>query len=907
MTSTRLNLSEGQTCFFSVRAVLGETPGEAASSDGITVDLTAPQSWVQALPDESALEVFAVSWVGQDALSGIGLYDIQVRTGGGPWTDWLTDTALTTSNFAGTNGQTYSFRSRVRDLAGNLEAYPMAADAQTTVRLPLPPDVAWVHDGLEEDVDWWTDATGLSANWAAVAGADAYQYAVGTTPGGTDVVGWATTGSQTTLTLDDLSLTEGQVYYVSVRAIVDGGPGSATSSDGTTVDTGSPTSSVEPLPAVSAPSFAVSWSGHDAVSGIQYYDIQVTEDGRRWNDWLAQTTLTTATYPGEDGRTYAFRSRARDQAGNWEEYPETADAQTTTGPPPPMVAWVQDGPGDDLDWTNSTTTLEANWAATPEADGFEYAIGTSPGASDLIDWTGVGTQTSMSRSDLLLNAGWSYYVSVRATAGEVYGEATSSDGITVDANAPSSYVEALPEQASATDFTVSWTGTDHLSGISHYDVQVKIGNGDWGDWLTGTALTSAEYAGTIDHAYSFRCRAWDLAGNVESYPTDPDAGTIVTCNYSYVSQWGESGHDPGQFDYPNGLALDLDSNVYVTEANNHRVQKFDQDGNFLATWGSFGNGDGEFNFPAGIAVDDSGNVYVADIGNHRVQKFSPTGTFLRTWGSFGTEEGQFRWPRGVAVDEAHYVWVADSGNDRIQKFTSGGVLVDTWGSLGGNPGEMSSRKELPSLLQESSTWPTSTTIACRHSPPTECSCRPGGSSDRSMGCSTRPNTWLETRPGTSTSRSSGVAASRSSRRTACFLPSGAPRARGTGSSRIPWGSGSIRTGLCTSWTRATIGCRSSGPRAPDPPSGAGRPRVRASSTNGSTGPVKPCALARSTGRASASCSAILERLESVSTPRAARAASSPCCACPPKMKPRRTATPDATLSPLERFPWHPGA
>ena len=56
---------------------------------------------------------------------------------------------------------------------------------------------------------------------------------------------------------------------------------------------------------------------------------------------------------------------------------------------------------------------------------------------------------------------------------------------------------------------------------------------------------------------------------------------------------------------------------------NHRIEKFDREGNFITQWGGFGNGDGQFNFPYGIAVDAKGSVFVVDSGNTRVQQFMP--------------------------------------------------------------------------------------------------------------------------------------------------------------------------------------------------------------------------------------------------------------------------------------------
>jgi DNA-binding beta-propeller fold protein YncE len=91
-------------------------------------------------------------------------------------------------------------------------------------------------------------------------------------------------------------------------------------------------------------------------------------------------------------------------------------------------------------------------------------------------------------------------------------------------------------------------------------------------------------------------------------------------------------------------------------------------GIFLSTWGSSGSGSGQFNQPTDVATDGSGNVYVADAGNDRIQKFDARGTFLSTWGSHGSANGQFNQPTGVATDGSGNFYVADFTNNRVQKF-----------------------------------------------------------------------------------------------------------------------------------------------------------------------------------------------------------------------------------------------
>ncbi|NLF38299.1 carboxypeptidase regulatory-like domain-containing protein [bacterium] len=93
-----------------------------------------------------------------------------------------------------------------------------------------------------------------------------------------------------------------------------------------TIDATAPLSAVASLPdVVRTQTFRVSWAGSDAGSGIASYDVLVSVDGGPFAPWLEQTTNTSAFFTGEFERFYAFYSVARDNVGNIEAAPATAD------------------------------------------------------------------------------------------------------------------------------------------------------------------------------------------------------------------------------------------------------------------------------------------------------------------------------------------------------------------------------------------------------------------------------------------------------------------------------------------------------------------------------------------------------------------------------------------------------
>jgi len=91
-----------------------------------------------------------------------------------------------------------------------------------------------------------------------------------------------------------------------------------------------PTSTVHSLPTVTySPTVRLTWEGQDNQSGVWYYDVQVRDGGGEWDYWLHSTTSTSDQFTGEHGHTYYFRSRATDNVGNREVWPEEPYVHTT--------------------------------------------------------------------------------------------------------------------------------------------------------------------------------------------------------------------------------------------------------------------------------------------------------------------------------------------------------------------------------------------------------------------------------------------------------------------------------------------------------------------------------------------------------------------------------------------------
>ncbi|SCW80545.1 DNA-binding beta-propeller fold protein YncE [Paenibacillus tianmuensis] len=267
---------------------------------------------------------------------------------------------------------------------------------------------------------------------------------------------------------------------------------------------------------------------------------------------------------------------------------------------------------------------------------------------------------------------WSEWIYIGGVIGGGLGEFKYPNGVAVDSKG----------NAYVADFG------NHR--IQKFDAATRV----WIEWRKSNGQFGSglgEFDGPTDVAV-------DSSGNVyvsDFYNHRVQKLTVATGVWSeWKKSGGGAGSGPGEFNYPSGVAVDGDGNVYVADSDNNRIQKLTAATGKWSDWkksdGKPGSSLGEFNYPTGVAVDRSGNVYVADMKNHRIQKLTAATGVWSEWksggGGSGSGLGGFDEPYHLAVDGNGNVYVADSNNHRIQKLTAATGKWREWKRRGGGAG-----------------------------------------------------------------------------------------------------------------------------------------------------------------------------------------------------------------------------
>ena len=141
----------------------------------------------------------------------------------------------------------------------------------------------------------------------------------------------------------------------------------------------------------------------------------------------------------------------------------------------------------------------------------------------------------------------------------------------------------------------------------------------------------------------------------------------------------------GPFNYPSELVPSPSGDLYVSDGyRNSRVHRFSSEGELKQSWGEPGKaGPNHFHLPHSLLVDGD-RVIVCDRENHRIQLFSLDGEFLEVWddiqrpmdiskdpeGNYLVSEGQ--------VDSAARISILDNSGSVLSRFECRGSGHGSW-------------------------------------------------------------------------------------------------------------------------------------------------------------------------------------------------------------------------------------
>ncbi len=186
--------------------------------------------------------------------------------------------------------------------------------------------------------------------------------------------------------------------------------------------------------------------------------------------------------------------------------------------------------------------------------------------------------------------------------------------------------------------------------------------------------------------------------------------TIAGGGFSGVGDGGLATN--AQLQYPTGIVLDKSGNLYIADWSDQRIRKVSKTG-FITTVAGIGiagfSGDGnaatsaKLNYPAGVAVDNNGNLYISDYQNSRIRKVNSNGIITTIAGNgtngFSGDGGGATFsvlnsPYGITVDANGNVYFSDQINYRIRKINTNGIITTVAGNgsygFGGDGGKATS-------------------------------------------------------------------------------------------------------------------------------------------------------------------------------------------------------------------------
>ncbi len=165
------------------------------------------------------------------------------------------------------------------------------------------------------------------------------------------------------------------------------------------------------------------------------------------------------------------------------------------------------------------------------------------------------------------------------------------------------------------------------------------------------------------------------------YASDSESNEVYKLDTlgNLLKSIGGYGWDDGLFDDPvDVFATDL--SVYVCDKNNHRIQRFDKDLNFISSLSTRDseNQDEQFGYPLSCAASNQGDLYILDSENNRIIKFDLFGKFIQNFGGYDAGDYILSNPQKLAISSSNTIFVLNEENIMLfDQYGAGMLKIDT--------------------------------------------------------------------------------------------------------------------------------------------------------------------------------------------------------------------------------------